>query len=117
MDPIDKIPAVVRLCLEDLAQRLQRELGDQVREVRLFGSYARGEARPDSDIDVLVLVEEVSLAVEKRVCAAAADVGLEHDLVISVLVWDADHQNKHEAMQTQLLRHIQAEGVTLWGHP
>lgn len=29
----------------------------QVRELSLFGSVARGEARPDSDVDVLVIFE------------------------------------------------------------
>jgi predicted nucleotidyltransferase len=33
-----------------------RALGDQygIRNIRIFGSFARGEARPDSDIDLLV---------------------------------------------------------------
>ncbi|MGC8785570.1 MAG: nucleotidyltransferase family protein [Armatimonadota bacterium] len=36
--------------------RLLRKHG--ARKVELFGSYARGEARPDSDIDVLVDFKE-----------------------------------------------------------
>jgi predicted nucleotidyltransferase len=36
--------------------------------VVLFGSFARGEAREDSDVDVLVLVKELSQA-EARVVA------------------------------------------------
>ncbi len=37
----------------------RRELRDRfgVREMFLFGSFARGEARPDSDVDVLVEFE------------------------------------------------------------
>ena len=31
--------------------------GERVREVVLFGSYARGEAHEDSDVDVLVVVD------------------------------------------------------------
>jgi len=31
--------------------------GDRLRELRLFGSYARGDADEDSDVDVLVLID------------------------------------------------------------
>lgn len=36
---------------------LQAAARHGVREVRIFGSFARGEARPDSDVDVLVDLE------------------------------------------------------------
>jgi predicted nucleotidyltransferase len=38
--------------LRDNLEQLEREFG--VSSIRLFGSVARGEATPDSDIDVLV---------------------------------------------------------------
>jgi predicted nucleotidyltransferase len=40
---------------ETLAERIQ-ELGERygVRKIRVFGSFARGEAAPDSDVDLVV---------------------------------------------------------------
>jgi predicted nucleotidyltransferase len=42
-------------------ERLQalHELADKygVHDVRVFGSYARGEARPDSDLDLLIDID------------------------------------------------------------
>ena len=32
--------------------------GDKIREIILYGSYARGEASKDSDIDLLVLIDD-----------------------------------------------------------
>ncbi|ASJ11947.1 nucleotidyltransferase domain-containing protein [Thermococcus thioreducens] len=43
--------------LREVKSRLQEILGDDLVEVILFGSYARGEAREDSDVDVLVVVK------------------------------------------------------------
>ncbi len=42
----------------------QKLFSGRLAEVRLFGSYAKGTARPDSDIDVLVLLRD--LTPEKR---------------------------------------------------
>jgi len=40
------------------ALRLREALGPQLRSITLFGSRARGDARPGSDYDFLVLVDE-----------------------------------------------------------
>lgn len=39
-------------------------------EIILFGSEARGDARPDSDIDLLVLLpgEKMSVEIESKIC-------------------------------------------------
>lgn len=57
-----------------------------MRRAVLFGSRARGEGRDDSDLDVLV--ELAGLGREDRGAALdlAADVGLEHGVVLSALV-------------------------------
>ncbi len=45
-----------RQALETLVRRLHTRHGDQIQSVVLFGSRARGDAAPDSDIDVLVVL-------------------------------------------------------------
>ena len=42
--------------LRDIRARLERAYGKRLRGVVLYGSAARGEDKPDSDIDVLVLL-------------------------------------------------------------
>ncbi len=44
--------------LKELRERLAAAHGERLRGIILYGSEARGEAAPDSDIDVLVLLDE-----------------------------------------------------------
>jgi predicted nucleotidyltransferase len=44
--------------LKEIKRRLAAAHGDRLRGVVLYGSQARGEAGPDSDIDVLVLLDD-----------------------------------------------------------
>ena len=43
--------------LHEIKTRLEAAYGDRLRGVVLYGSEARGDAGPDSDIDVLVLLD------------------------------------------------------------
>lgn len=59
-------------------------------EVRLFGSRARGEADEESDLDLLVTLQEDDSDRRLREAALqiACDLTLEHGLLVSVLVAD-----------------------------
>lgn len=48
----------IRPILEELKAGLTALYGDRLDRVILYGSQARGDARPDSDIDVLVVLKE-----------------------------------------------------------
>ena len=49
-------PLDTRTLLACIKSRLQAVYGDRLRGVVLYGSEARGEAAPDSDVDILVLL-------------------------------------------------------------
>jgi len=44
--------------LDELKVGLKRIYGTRLKQVILFGSFARGEAEPDSDIDVAVVLDD-----------------------------------------------------------
>jgi predicted nucleotidyltransferase len=69
-----------------------------VEEVVLYGSKARGDDRPDSDIDLLVLMDrEMSWQEQQVVRDALYDVMLEHDVLFQTIIesksewWDGPH--------------------------
>jgi predicted nucleotidyltransferase len=77
--------AETRHILRELQRALQRELGDQLEDILLFGSRARGEGRPDSDVDVLILLKGEFDYGEliRRTSLLVAELSLRHDVVIS----------------------------------
>ena len=69
----------------EFVRRLRRDLPANVVDLRLFGSEARGQASPESDIDVLVVVQPDAerVALETRIVDIAFDVNLEFNVFIS----------------------------------
>ncbi|MEZ4701961.1 MAG: nucleotidyltransferase domain-containing protein [Rhodothermales bacterium] len=47
----------VQLALDDAHVWLRQHYGERLSHVVLYGSHARGDARPDSDVDVLVVLK------------------------------------------------------------
>lgn len=66
-----------------------RELyGERLRKVLLFGSWARGDAHPESDIDLLVVLDRVESPWEelRRMDEVLDRYSVQHDTVVSALV-------------------------------
>jgi predicted nucleotidyltransferase len=80
-------PIEIRKVLGDLKAGLRLVYGDRLRGIYLFGSYARGDADRESDLDVLVVLqdfERYALEVD-RTAELAADVSLKYGVTISLV--------------------------------
>ena len=96
-----------------IVREFQRRLVDivPVLDLRVFGSRARGEATPDSDLDVFIELEACSPELRKRISEIAWEVGFEMDRIISTVV-TTRHELEHGAMGANpLVLNIEQEGV------
>jgi uncharacterized protein len=102
--------------LQSILGRLRGELtqilGDQLVSVILYGSHARRQAHPGSDIDVLVVVQDDSNYADliRRTSAVVAALSLQHDVVISRAFVSRD---RYEQEQTPFLLNVRREGVAV----
>ena len=78
--------------LQQLRAGLEAQYGDRLDRVLLYGSQARGDAGPESDVDVLVVLEGTvdPLTEIHRNSELVADLSLEYDLVISCVYMSAN---------------------------
>lgn len=97
----------------EIAREFRRRLAavTPVLDLRVFGSRARGDAAPDSDLDVFIEVEEFTPELRRRISEIAWEVGFEMDRVISTIV-ATRNQLEHGAMGANpLVLHIEREGI------
>ena len=98
--------------LHDFRQGLSELYGDRLVNLILFGSHARQDSTPESDVDIMVILKgKVSPGDEIfRMGAIKAALNIRYDELISVIpISETDYRNRH----TPLLKAIHQEGISV----
>ena len=92
-------------------KRASQARGDRIESITLFGSVARGTARPDSDMDLLVIIDKEDFRLRRELISIAFDILLVTGEDISVKVLS---KNDFEARKSfSFLSNVLSEGVKI----
>lgn len=105
--------SLVRTVVARFARELRQRYGDAVHDVRLFGSFARGGAHEESDVDVAVVLDHADFDTRRKVINLATDIGLPNHLLLSPTVFDLETYERWRAQERPLVMDIEREGVAL----
>ncbi len=86
--------------------------GDEIVDIVLYGSYARGDYDQDSDVDIVAVVHGDRVELQKKlkiVWDVSAQLGLENDIVLSPTVIPYDEFVKYR-QTLPYYRNIAQEG-------
>lgn len=92
---------------------LEEALIDNLLEVKLFGSKARGDARKDSDIDVLIIISSNDWRMCDVVYGIATDILLETEVSISPKVISRKEYNQLYNTGSPFIKNVIREGITV----
>ncbi len=101
-----------REVVDSLVPLLLAELESQIHSLVLFGSVARGEARPDSDVDILVLTE-APLAVRQRIDEISYDIDLKNTVFTQLVVLTTKNFEAETRMRSYFSSDILRDGIVL----
>ena len=101
--------------LNELVESIRAMYGSQLKRIILYGSYASDEATPDSDIDILVVLDKQlksTYSEAGKLVPIEAELNLKYGVVpscIPVSVLD------YEKADTPFFKNVNREGVILHG--
>lgn len=99
--------------LQLLKQELLDSLPGKVKDLKLFGSKARGEANKFSDIDVFIVLNDKNLKVRNQVHHVATNVFMETDVDLAMHIFTTDNIRRMRKTGSPLLINVEEEGVAI----
>ena len=113
------VPNAATAEIEQRLQQMAAEIQLQIpgAEVRLFGSRARGEATPDSDIDLLITASDDWLAAHDRlqVLASLWRSLAHHRIPVDLLLYSQSQVAQKRSWSTHVIARALQEGRVING--
>ena len=88
------IPKNVEKIIEEFVNKVNKKLGNRVKKIILYGSYARGDFNKSSDIDIMILTN----LSDDEIC--------EYRSIISDIAYDIEYDNDFNITLSPLLKNI-----------
>ena len=100
---------------DEVVSSVLKLMPGKVYKIFLYGSYARGDNTPESDIDIMIIFdskEDLDSLTQKSIRKYASRIGLEMDVVISLVF--SDKVEFLSAQELPFYQNIRKEGISLY---
>ena len=110
-----RLPLKERRALMGFKTKLEERLGDQIKEIRLFGSKARSDWRKGSDIDVLIILSRLADKNQAKdiVYSLVLSICEKFGLYLSVKVFSEGEFRYYKSIPTLFVKNIMRESILL----
>lgn len=102
-----------RHALLDLAAWLRDRFGPRLADLRLFGSRARGEGHDESDLDVLVAVDDMTSEERMAIWFESGHLQERYDLAVSTFTLTTERWRQLVTQGQRIAREIERDGIPL----
>ncbi|MCF6150661.1 MAG: hypothetical protein E3K37_18695 [Candidatus Kuenenia sp.] len=97
----------LRVLKEELSRRFK------VIDLRIFGSKVRGEGTPESDIDVMIELDEYNPDIKSKIYDIIFEINLENDTFISTTIFSRKEIEDGPMSESPIYKTILREGVLI----
>lgn len=99
---------------EELIRGLTNIFADDILMIILYGSVARKEETPESDIDVAIIIKkQMDEETRKKFISWSAEMDLKFDRIFSIIDIEKDKLDKW-GNALPFYKNIKEEGIVLW---
>lgn len=99
-----------KIALKELQANLQNNYG--LVDFKLYGSKSKGTDQPESDLDVMIILENLSPEIESEIDDIIFEINLKYDCLITSLYFSRREIEYGALSESPIYKKIKQEGVT-----
>ena len=110
------MPQTMQQLIQQYVSNIHDIYGSHLRQIILYGSYARGDFRPDSDIDIMLLLDLSDIDIKKyrhQLSDMTFDFNMDYDVDIKPIAKSEEHYRKW-VDNYPFYSNVNREGVRLY---
>ncbi len=93
-------------------KELKKTIGEDIIDIRLFGSKVRGDFEKNSDIDIFIVVKRKD-ETRDRISDIAADYVYEYNVPLAPVIYSVFEYEKNRELGSFFFEQVEREGVPL----
>ena len=113
IDTLEFLTDDEKLAVAEIKQGVQKLVGERLRGVYLFGSKARGDYDPESDVDLAILVEGLDRKTKDNILDTVGNAEIRYVVVISSFVLSWKDFTDLRDRERRIAFDIEHEGIRL----
>ncbi len=110
------MPQTIQNLIEQYVSFIYEIYGSHLRQVILYGSYARGDYNAESDVDIMILLDMSDMDIKEyrhQLSDMTFDFNMDHDLDIKPIAKSEEHYKKW-VENYPFYANVNRDGVTLY---
>ncbi len=111
------LTAQERSAIEQAVSSLTTRFAAQIRFIALFGSKARGDFGPESDIDLLIISDDDIWQMRDQLRDPVFDVNFDYGLYISPRIIGWERFRSLDFWRPGLMENLRRDAIELWRRP
>ena len=102
-----------RKAVDEFVKKAMDNYADKIDSIILFGSVARGEAKRNSDVDILVITNGDSFEMQRLISGIVVEILLETGIYVSVKVLSKEEYELLRDIDSLFYRNLSEEGIVI----
>jgi len=100
--------------VEQLKNRLVKELGDKIEFIVLYGSVAKKTIHEESDIDILVVTREEDKNIYDKISKIRTQIDLKSNTLTTIVHLTCEELEQYTKLGSPFIKSVTEEGIMLY---
>lgn len=99
--------------LDDYRNALSEQFPGVIERMIIYGSKARGDSHPDSDIDILIIVPDSASDIKLKIRRLGYSLAAVSEAVPSIFAYTTSEWNMYKQIRLPLVEAIERDGMVI----